>query len=488
MIVIFLIVFWSLRILSNLMSYIQLWYIKEYRFDRMWIHLRTPQGKRWLFIPFRRMRVSPKTISLFIFSLSSLIIGYRLFTFSWWGRLLILDVLTFPIVSFWVMLLRLPTLIYHELLIYLATKKLRRHKFKSVIGITGSFGKTSTKEFLATILNQKYQVLKTAASQNSAIGIAELILNQLKPTHEILIVEMGAYKVGEIARMCRIVRPQIGIVTAINAQHQDLFQSLKNTFRAKYELIASLPSDGTAIFNADNEYTLKMAKQAQKTIKQILLYTKADPPERAEVQILQAKKVKATFETLEFAVSWGKETARVKVPILGEHQISNILAAIAGAIASGMSLTQAARGANQIKAISKTMQKIGQIKGATLIDDTFNNNPDAARAAIKFLGQTPGKRILVFQPMIELGTHAELAHEEVGKLASQYCDQVYLTNSNYFEAFNKGVKSGLQTISVRVIPPQKAAVEIKSQLTTGDTVIFKGKEAERVLKELIKSV
>jgi UDP-N-acetylmuramoyl-tripeptide--D-alanyl-D-alanine ligase len=230
-------VIWCIRLVANLVSYVHLWFVKEYRFDRMIIHLKTKQGKGLLFLPWRRPPASPKSITICVGTAAVEVILFTLLPFFIFWKLLILDILLFPVTALFVFLTKIPTLIYHKRLIIKAVQKLQAHKPMTVVGITGSFGKTSTKEFLASILGHKYKTLKTRASQNSPIAIAETILSQLKPEHEVFVVEMGAYKSGEIAKMCGMVHPQIGIVTAINEQHQDLFGTIEGTVSAKYELI-----------------------------------------------------------------------------------------------------------------------------------------------------------------------------------------------------------------------------------------------------------
>ncbi len=479
---------WLIRIIANMLSYIYLWYIKEYRLDRMLIHLKTRQGKRLLFITFRLPPLTPKTMGLFVGSLFSLGSSLLFLPGSWWGVFLLTDLLTFPIVSFWVILFKIPTFLYHQLRITQAIEKLRTHKPMVVVGITGSFGKTSTKEYLTQILSEHFKVIKSEASKNSPIGIAELVLKNLKPETECFVVEMGAYKKGEIAFMSKMVGPQIAVITAINAQHNDLFGSIENTKAAKYELVQGLTGQKLAIFNGDNPHTLLLSKQAKQDGCTVFMITKTKtsiPPWVDKMVIISDIKMEA--QGITYKLTFAKEKLAVAAQVLGAHQSENITAAILAAVGAGMSFKSAVSRAAHITEIPKTMQKVKGIKEAIFINDTFNNNPDAARVAIEFLGQTPGKRILVFQPMIELGTYAEVSHIEAGKLASQNCDYVYLTNPNYFEAFSNGAKMGQRIFPVKVLSAARTATEIKSLLKKGDTVLFKGKEAEAVLKELNKS-
>ena len=482
-----IILLWSLRIIRNILSYVHLWWVKEYRFDRMLIHLKTSQGKKILFIGFHRPLISPKTIALSISLIFSLVVIYFSLPFYWLIKLVIVDVLTFPVSGFWVGMLKIPTYIYHEILIFRATKKLRQHTFKHVIGITGSYGKTSTKEFLATILETKFTVLKTETSKNSPIAVAELVLSKLRPEHEIFVVEMAAYKKGEIKRMTGMVRPDIGIITAINEQHQDLFGTLENTMKAKYELVEGLSGGKIAIFNADNKYTTKMSTWAKKDNFQVFLYTQ-EKNNTVSNQIIKAEDIIFHPDHLVFKVEFHNEEEKVTAQVLGEHQVNNILAAMLAAINLGMTLEEVAQAAGKIKPFTKTMEPVAGIPGVTFINDTFNNNTDASKAAIAYLSHLKGRKILVFQPMIELGKFAINAHQEVGKYAAEVCDDIILTSDNFFKDIEQGIKSVSSKIKFQVLTPLEAAKYIKRVTKKGDTVLFKGKEAEGVLKTLAKHV
>lgn len=483
-----IIIAWCVRIVSNILSYINLWFVKEYRFDRMLIHLKTSQGKRILFIPFRRPPLSLKTVVLFLSSSVGLSFFFFFMPLPILFRLLIIDVFAFPIIALLVCILKIPTLLYHETLIALAVRKLRRYKDMKVVGITGSFGKTSTKQFLSTILSTKCKVLSTEGSKNSPIAIAETILKDLRPEYEVFIVEMGAYKRGEIARMSRIVQPQIGIITAINAQHQDLFRTIETTMKAKYELMQGLTGQKLAIVNYDNDYTRQMIKWALKDHLDVWIYSTNESGNKikhSSDKVFTASDSKTDLAGLSFAVTYGNERRIAKASIVGEHQISNILAAIAGAVASGMAFSDAVMAVRNIKPVPKVMDVQKGINGSTIINDTFNNNPDAALAALQVLGHTSGKKYLVFQPMIELGSYAEKSHEEVGMFAGGICNEIFLTNPNFYAAFQKGVRRSNVSLEARIMSPESTTKTLRSILEKGDAVLFKGKEAEAVFQKLV---
>ncbi len=517
-----------LRIGFTLSGLLFLWWRKEYRLDRMAIHLKTKQGenvlfgkthiallvavllwplmqeatlallslgmfvlgityltriRRWLIPP-----ISPKVLVLG----STALIGIALVVVTAPIPIVIAlaaaDLLVFPFSALVVVGMSVPTRIYHWIVIYKATQKLIHHEPMIVIGVTGSYGKTSVKEYLATVMSQKFITLKTEASKNSPIGIAEAMLRSLHDRHQAFVVEMGAYKKGEIAHMARMVKPEIGILTAINPQHQDLFGSMETTMQAKYELMLGLTGRKIAIVNLDDTRTRLMGEWAAKDGCTVWGWTMQDDTNATKtipnMRIFRAAHIVADMKGITFDCHVGNEKIRVRAPVLGVHQVGNILAAIAGAVASGMKLADACAAVSQVTAAPGVMQVVPGLNGATFIDDTFNNNPDAARAAFIFLGQQKGKKIVVFQPMIELGTFAEAAHEEVGKIAATHTDAILLTNNNFFPSFERGVRSISKDVPLLVNNPVKTAGYIRTHIHQGDVVLFKGKDAAHALRIL----
>lgn len=463
---------WAIRVFLNTLSYAELWWVKEYRWDRMLIHIRTPQGRRFWWPARRRTPMMPKSTILVILSL--MVSGFLLRSIRApvLVRFAIVDALSFPMTWILVAMLNTPVKLYHRLVIWRAMRAIRMHKPMTVIGITGSYGKTSVKDYLAEILSAKYKTLKTEASKNSPIGIAEVILKSLRPDHEMFVVEMGAYKIGEIADMVRMVKPQVGIVTAINPQHQDLFGSLENTMKAKYELIAGLTGKRIAIMNDGDERVRTMAEWARR-----------DGCDVWEGK-LTASDVHADFDGLSFICYFGNEKAKVSAPVVGSHQVRNILLALSAAVAAGLAFEEATRAVANIRTAPKVLEIVHSVSGAMFINDTFNNNPDAARVALDVLAWGKRKKYLVFQPMIELGSFASESHEEVGAYARKVCDEIILTNKNFYEDFVRGVRKSSTSANVSVLSPAKAADMIRTNVRKGDVVLFKGKEAEHVLKAI----
>lgn len=519
------------RFLYTMPSLVFLWWRKEYRLDRMRIHLQTKQGENVLlgrthivlavlagmsFIPklssyvdillavtffalgasyIRSFRswlwppLSPKVIVLCsILTIFVLFVG-RFLQIPFLVSLAISDVLLFPVSTLIVFGMSLPTRLYHHIQIQKAVRILRAHKPMHVIGITGSYGKTSVKEYLATILSSKYMTLKTEASKNSPIGIAEVIQKSLLDLHKAFVVEMGAYRPGEIAHMSLMVQPEIGILTAINPQHQDLFGSIETTMKAKYELLQNLVGKKIAIVNLDDEKVVTLAAKAMADGCEVWGWTcKVSlhiPFALDEEHIFRVTKCVSDMSGVSFDCQYQKERIHIHAPVLGIHQAGNITASIAGAVASGMSFHDAAMAAKKVTSADKVMRAVTGINGSTFIDDTFNNNPDAASAAMKFLGGQKGKKIVVFQPMVELGKYAESSHTDVGALAAKYCDVIILTNSSHKEAFEKGLRSVSSSVPLFVFSPIATSEYIRTHVKKGDVVLFKGKDAEHALHLLV---
>ena len=472
--------------LRNVLSFISIWRIKEYRFDRMFVHVRTNGWASWVWPNWRKPPITPKTTALTILLFTIICIYITATQGNIIVRLIISNLLLFPVSALLVMVLAIPTYLVHWWKIRKATSILRRQQHLLVIGITGSYGKTSIKEYLSIILSTRYIVLKTEGSKNSPIAIAELVLRELTPQHEIFIVEMGAYKTGEIARMTAMVRPSIGIVTAINEQHQDLFGSIEQTMKAKYELIQGLRGKRIGIFNSSNAKTCEMTAWAQHDHVHIWTYAGACRDVRSE-RIFTASNIHPRLQTLTFTCIEGQSAASVSANVVGEHKVGNILAAIAASVAAGMTLNDACRLTANITSLPDILKITNGTNEAVFINDTSNNNPDAAIAALNVLSKYHGRKFLVFQPMIELGKYSDSGHEKVAAHAARICTEIYLTNNNFRTPFFTGIQRSGITVPVRVMSTKDIVRYFRKILTAKDAVLFKGKEAGRVLDILRKS-
>lgn len=290
-----------------------------------------------------------------------------------------------------------------------------------VIGITGSFGKTSTKFITGTILKEKYRVLNTPESYNTPMGLSTIINNELSDKHQVFIAEMGARNIGDIRDLAELTKPKIGVITSIGPTHLETFKNLDNIMKTKYELIEELPTDGVAIFNYDDEHIKKLA---DKTFKEKILYGMED---REKLDIF-AEDVEVSERGSTFTIKDKKgNSIRCTTKLLGKHNIYNILAGVCVALAMGLNFQEIKRGIEKIKPIPHRLNIINPGTGITIIDDAFNSNPMGAKAALEVLSQFQGGRKIIVTPgMVELGTMEEDANREFGMNIGKVCDFVIL--------------------------------------------------------------
>ena len=305
---------------------------------------------------------------------------------------------------------------YHK-----AQKKIETMENLHVIGITGSFGKTSTKFITGTILKEKYRVLNTPESYNTPMGLSTIINNELSDKHQVFIAEMGARNIGDIRELVELTKPKIGVITSIGPTHLETFKNLDNIMKTKYELIEELPTDGVAIFNYDDEHIKKLA---DKTFKEKILYGMED---REKLDIF-AEDVEVSERGSTFTIKDKKgNSIRCTTKLLGKHNIYNILAGVCVALAMGLNFQEIKRGIEKIKPIPHRLNIINPGTGITIIDDAFNSNPMGAKAALEVLSQFQGGRKIIVTPgMVELGTMEEDANREFGMNIGKVCDFVIL--------------------------------------------------------------
>lgn len=518
-------------LLRSTIFWLGLWQVKEYRLDRLIVHIReTSQGKSLIFAISNLFKIALIILYFFSIFIPSIYNFYPEFVFLLYFYLFIQTIvdlfnrkLKFPVFTakiiivgalalfievglfliplldryFWLIFLdkllplfiagfiglfSFPSDFYKDMIIDKAIDKLNSHKKILVIGITGSYGKGSTKEFVHKILSYKFNVLKTQGTFNTPIGIAKTILAGLNDKKEIFIIEMGAYKVGEIAEMSSFFKPKIGILTSVNSQHSSLFGGLSNIKKAKYELIESLPKDGYGLFNGNNENTLRLFEATKK--KKVLYY--ADYSNRSILAAdIKATSIKIGRFDLSFEVIYqDKNVGRFAIRLVGAHHIENLLPALYIGLKLGMSEKDIATAAKRIVPSYKTMEPYISTNGAVYIDDTYNANPEAVKAAVRYMNTYKGKKVLVLQPMIELGKNAGRDHEEVAKEIGTTCDLLIVTNKNFYKDIKKGIDEAGRRCQLTVKNPKSVANFIKSNIGKGDVVVFEGKEAEPAFKLL----
>lgn len=401
--------------------------------------------------------------------------------------LLFLDRFVVVVISIMVFLLSFPTEMYKDYIVEKATIKLKTMDKLLVIGVTGSYGKSSTKEYIAQVLATKFNVVKTKGTNNTPIGVAKTILSQINKDTDIFIVEMGAYKKGEIEELCSIVHPKIGVLTGISAQHMSLFGSLEKTMQAKYELIESLPKDGLAIFNGNNKNVEILYKQTKKPKvfykTNFSLAQKARINEKKSEQSIFADTIDVGKDSLSFRVKLKNHYIPFKTMLVGAHVVDNILPAIFLGAHLGMKEKALQNAILQLTPLPQTMILTTLQTGAVSVNDSFNTNPHAVLAVLEYMKLYKKKKILVFSPIIELGKHANLDHYMIGKAASKLCDYIFLTNKNYHASFMKGVEEGGGKCLVEVASFLEITHFILTRTQNGDVVVFEGKETDVVLKK-----
>ena len=303
-------------------------------------------------------------------------------------------------------------------LIKKATIKTRGLKKMKVIGITGSYGKTSTKEFLHAILSEKYKVIRTTGNNNTNIGVAYTVLNKVSDEYDYFICEMGAYKIGEIAEICNIVKPKIGILTGINEQHLDLFGSIENTIKAKSELIEALPEDGMAIINSRIKNLACWQAGQELRIKNKKYFS-----------IDNVRNIKVYQDYMEFDF----QNQIFKLNLLGKHYIENVLSAIMTAEYLGMNLDEIKNAIEKIKPAEFMMRKLNGPNNSIFIDDSYSANPDGVLAALNYLDEAyqDYKKIIVFPGIIELGSSSKKIHKKLFSRIDEVCDTAYILNTEY---------------------------------------------------------
>lgn len=351
----------------------------------------------------------------------------------------------------------------------LAHEKVRSFKDLKVIGITGSFGKTSTKFITGAIVSSKYNTLITPSSYNTPMGLSKVINNDLNEKHEVFVAEMGARNVGDIAEVANLCNPQIGILTSIGPAHLETFGSLENIAKTKYELIESLPPEGIAIFNNDNEYIRKLA---DRTFKDKIIYG-IDNIENAD---LFAEEIKVTENGSTFILAdrFGNKV-NCTTRLLGKHNILNLLAGAAAGRALGMSLIEIVQGIEKVDPVEHRLQLIESGNGVIVIDDAFNSNPVGAQAALDVIGQfNTGRKIIVTPGMVELGEFEEEENYKFGENIAAVCDYVILVGKSKTLPIYNGLKNKNYNDEniYRVNTLSEATTLMGQILRAGDVVLF----------------
>lgn len=520
--------------LRSALQYLALWQTKEFRWDRVTAHLQLPEVRvqllhplslaKWavlwwwlvnpaavasgrgslLFLAFvaaetlwfvkeiiqrsaRRPRLSPRSIGLLSVTALAIALLYLVARSVGWSPivlLLALDRGLFLLVAVAV-LLTIPLASWKRgMMIRQATQRLRGRTPLRRVGITGSFGKSSTKEFLATLAEGSFRVLKTPATINADVGIAQVVLRDLDEQHTLFVAEMGAYRQGEIARSAEIVKPDIGILTAVRKQHLALFGSSEALARAKGELLRALPPEGTAIINGDDPVCLRLAKESP--AKRVIRYGLGEGNDvRGDVRSVHRDRFQLTVRS-------GGATHRLEVPLLGTHHARNLLGAWAAAEALGIPANELAARVSLLRPLPRTMEPRTGPRGSLVVDDTYSANPDGVIAALEYLPATQKKTtVVILTTMIELGSESASAHRRVGETLRQIRPTLtVVTSKDFSDDLLAGASNGPAEASPRIMVephPQKAFALVEPLLGTETAVLLEGRIPETLRQKFLQS-
>jgi UDP-N-acetylmuramoyl-tripeptide--D-alanyl-D-alanine ligase len=348
-----------------------------------------------------------------------------------------------------------------------------------VVGITGSNGKTTTKEMLAGILKQKGPVHKNEGNLNNHIGVP-LTLLKLDRRHRSSVVEMGMSATGEIDTLARLVSPDVGVITNIGPAHLEFLGTMDMVALAKAELLSNLKSDGTAVLNADDRYFTTLRNKCSGRVLSFGIEDEAD---------VRAFDIRQGKDFTDMTIGADGSTVKVRLPAIGRHNIYNALAAAAGAAAVGMSLDAVKYGLEDFSPVAMRSE-LKQIKGRTVLADYYNANPGSVQAALETLiSLRAGRRsVAVLGDMLELGETAADAHREVGRTAARLGVDVIIAMGTLSKHILDGaIEAGMPKDRVIMAGSHaEAAALLKERSRNGDAVLIKGSRGmkmEKILEE-----
>ncbi|MDP4007047.1 MAG: UDP-N-acetylmuramoyl-tripeptide--D-alanyl-D-alanine ligase [bacterium] len=524
--------FWYLRTARALLFALYLWQLKEYHMKRFVAHFRTQKGRRLFFHPFVVLKLGLLALWLFqreaaVTLLILLYIGETVLLFNAKRKrtlllpvltrktaVLILSVLLLQSSFLAAALLFAPGFVFLFLLFFdlfslligslvvllwqpytiferrriLKRAKEKREKLKElkVVGITGSYGKTSTKELLSHILQKKFFTVKTPEHKNSEMGVAHTILYDLTDEHQVFICEMGAYSKGGVKLLSDMAKPTLGIVTGVNEQHLGVFGSKMNLFSAEGggELVQSLPSGGALILNDDSKQLHELGPWLQLWNSAFANYIWCSTKGRRDVF---AKDVAVMKDRVNFTlVAKDGQEASVNLPLVGGHNVENALLAGAAAKELGMTIVEIAEALKDAPLEASAMQLKKGKNDFDILDSSYSANPDGVFAALEHLKLWQGKKILVMPSLIELGSASSSLHLEIGRKAGEICDTIFITTADEFPSLLKGAKEkGTKEENIVLSEdPEEIAKRILATARKGDVVLLEGRVPPAILSLL----
>lgn len=522
---------WFLVGIHRTIYYLYLWQIKEYRFDRFVVFLQEPGGCRSVFtrsfivtsllfclsfflshgvllsmlfiLYFGEILlwgrsvvrqepsypvVTPKIVSLFALTIASIGLSFVFLSSSAFfalQRILLLHIALPLFVPLWVLVEKPFIFFAKQYFVLRAVKKRKILGNLIAVGITGSFGKTSTKEWLASILASRFKVIKTENHQNTEVGASKAIL-AMPSDNQVLVAEMAAYRKEDIAQIASVVRPTIGIITGVGSQHLALFGSQEAIVKTKFELALALPRGGTLIVNGDSpfvrHYVEKQAFQdaIAREDKTFIVYScerQAD---------IYASDIHESLEGLTFSVHAAlpgiqETTETMRTNLLGRHVISNLLGATACALFLGMKIEEIAKAVASLTPFPQTLEPKRGINGSLIIDDTYNASFEGVMAGLRVLSLAKGKKIVILTSLIELGKKAKLTHKRLGEALATVADRIVVTDMKYHEELASKKTSFLTD-------PHNIVDEIGgNRLGLSDVILLEGRIPSEIVRQLFRA-
>jgi UDP-N-acetylmuramoyl-tripeptide--D-alanyl-D-alanine ligase len=340
-----------------------------------------------------------------------------------------------------------------------------------VVGVTGSIGKTTTKEAIHSVLSKSFRTLRSAENLNNEIGLPLALLG-LEESHTRVVLEMGMYALGEIARLAAIALPQVGLVTNVSHSHLERLGSLKRIAQAKAELVQALPPDGTAILNGDDPRVKAMSSM---TKAQVLFYG-LSPDCHLRASHIESR----GLDGIRFRMHYGHEILHVKVPLLGRHSVHTALAAAAVGVTEGQPWGQIVAGLRDLAVQLRLIATPG-IQGSIIIDDSYNASPSSTLAALNLLAELKGRKIPVLGDMLELGSYAEEGHRKVGRRVAEVADRLVTVGALGAIIGREAMAIGMDKDDVFFAEDNRQAVEfLQGVVAQGDLILVKGSRGMRM--------
>lgn len=346
-----------------------------------------------------------------------------------------------------------------------AKKKLESIKNIQVIGITGSYGKTSVKNILKTLLSEKYKVCASPSSYNTPLGLAKTILQNLNSDNEIFIAEMGAKQRFDIKELCEMVKPKIAIITGIGNQHLLTFGSVDNIIKTKSELAEYVSNNHGKIFvNIESDGAKKLVNNFKDAIKVSIKDNTTD---------LYVKDIKTTKDGSKFSLCFNNEVVECKTILLGDHNISNILLAATVAINLGLTLKEIQEGIEKLVTIPHRLEIVKSSSTYTILDDAYNSSVEGSKASLDVLSKFSGKKFVITPGLVELGTEQFNSNFEFGIDMAKVCDYVIIDSVINYDAISSGlIFGGFDEKNIIQVANLTQAVQMLNTLASSNDVVL----------------